>query len=475
MFSGLLAGLLAAELVMRTAEFAYLSSQRYRNNKALVQKDACLILCLGESTTALGGEKSYPAQLEDILNSRKSEMKFSVINRGMPGTNTEHILENLENNLKKFRPDIVITMMGINDSSRLHRPYKRNFFIFFTRSKTYKLILHIRLHLKSKLESRKFPSDSSASKRLRADPNDHPRKTHLPDGPALAEKYFHSGEYENCVSVLEKNLKNEPGNIESLHMLAKCHFELGNREAGLNSYGAIIKLNPDLSDGYLWLGTHYYFEKNYQKAEELWLKALALDPDNPDICYCLGLVYLDSSSYDKAEKMMRRAVHLNPDDDFHCSSLAALFEEQKKMRRAEAFYRMAEKMRFSRYNPITKKNYLKLADILAAEKIRLVCVQYPRRSITPLKKMLSSRKDIIFVDNENLFKEAARKEGYGEYFSDRFAGDFGHCTDKGNRLLANNIAETILKNVGKLNIKQTIGSRRKDNMLPENQVSEKAE
>jgi hypothetical protein len=28
-----------------------------------------------------------------------------------------------------------------------------------------------------------------------------------------------------------------------------------------------------------------------------------------------------------------------------------------------------------------------------------------------------------------------------------FAGDFGHCTDKGNRLLAENIATVILKEV----------------------------
>jgi hypothetical protein len=30
---------------------------------------------------------------------------------------------------------------------------------------------------------------------------------------------------------------------------------------------------------------------------------------------------------------------------------------------------------------------------------------------------------------------------------DMFGGDFGHCTEKGNQLLAQNIADTILKEV----------------------------
>lgn len=38
-----------------------------------------------------------------------------------------------------------------------------------------------------------------------------------------------------------------------------------------------------------------------------------------------------------------------------------------------------------------------------------------------------------------------KQESFSEYFTDFFAGDFGHCTDNGNRLLAENIAEVILK------------------------------
>ena len=49
------------------------------------------------------------------------------------------------------------------------------------------------------------------------------------------------------------------------------------------------------------------------------------------------------------------------------------------------------------------------------------------------------------MDNENLFIKAISQGKYDDYFIDRCGGDFGHGTEKGNRLLAKNIADVILK------------------------------
>ena len=61
--------------------------------------------------------------------------------------------------------------------------------------------------------------------------------------------------------------------------------------------------------------------------------------------------------------------------------------------------------------------------------------------------MIKKHKGVIFVDNERVFQEALKQGSYQEYFRDMFAGDFGHCTQKGNMLLAQNIADVILKEV----------------------------
>ena len=72
-------------------------------------------MCLGESTTAVGGEDAYPYQLQEILNENNMGIRFSVINKGVPGAHTSAIIEQLESNLNKYKPDMVIAMMGIND------------------------------------------------------------------------------------------------------------------------------------------------------------------------------------------------------------------------------------------------------------------------------------------------------------------------------------------------------------------------
>ena len=76
-------------------------------------------------------------------------------------------------------------------------------------------------------------------------------------------------------------------------------------------------------------------------------------------------------------------------------------------------------------------------------------MQYPVRSVEPLKKMFDYSGSIIFIDNGQVFKDTLKKANYKEYFTDMFGGDFGHCTTKGNRLLAENIANVILKEVFK--------------------------
>lgn len=105
------------EIVFRASGAVYLALAEHRNRQALAQHDTIRILCLGESTTQMGGENSYPRQLERILNDSQSKTKFAVINGGASGSNTTAIAIHLSENLKLYQPQIVVLMMGINDSS----------------------------------------------------------------------------------------------------------------------------------------------------------------------------------------------------------------------------------------------------------------------------------------------------------------------------------------------------------------------
>ncbi|TMA73279.1 MAG: hypothetical protein E6J77_24645, partial [Deltaproteobacteria bacterium] len=112
---GLLVGVVVLEIGLRIAGLVFLSVQERRNQLSLHEGHTYRVLCIGESTTALGGEDSYPSQLERSLNARGKGVSFSVINRGIPAVTTDVIVGHLEESLARYRPDVVVAMMGIND------------------------------------------------------------------------------------------------------------------------------------------------------------------------------------------------------------------------------------------------------------------------------------------------------------------------------------------------------------------------
>ena len=319
------------EIGLRMGSFVILSLQEYRNQLSIRQKGEYRILCLGESTTM----NQWPSPLEEILNQKNLGIKFSVIDKGIDGTNTGIIVSSLEDNLDKYNPQMVITMMGINDEKNVLR-YEdvsaKKATLFFKSFRIYKLIKLLHLHI--------------------------------------------------------SNLK------EQEKMLKK-----------------VIEINPENEQGYNELEEHYR----------------------------------DTGERTKAEEMFEKAIEINPQSDIFNAALAVLYREEGKYSLAKEYYSKAESLRLEYYNPVTRHNYQKLKEIVAKRGIKLVCVQYPMRSIESLKKMFEKEEDSIFVDNEKLFKKVVEKEGYDEYFRDMLGGDFGHCTSKGNQLLAENIANTILK------------------------------
>ena len=143
------------EIGLRVGGFIFLSIQEYRNRISLRQKGSYRIMCLGESTT----DNAYPTQLQRTLNQRNIGIRFSVINKGVSGTDTEVILSRLEYNLDKYNPDMVIAMMGANDSDSVMSyegilPKKNTRCLNSLR--TYQLVKLIKLHIINKIYQSSF-------------------------------------------------------------------------------------------------------------------------------------------------------------------------------------------------------------------------------------------------------------------------------------------------------------------------------
>jgi len=173
---------------------------------------------------------------------------------------------------------------------------------------------------------------------------------------------------------------------------------------------------------------------------EMYKEVIKINPTNCTAYNEMGLCYMEQRKFDKTEAVLKDAIKINPESEEAIRNLT-LYKQVMLNFQGENNV----KSLFEYYLPITVTNYIKLKDILTKENIQLVCVQYPILSVGPLRNIFKDIEGMFFVDNEGVFKDALKEGNPDEYFTDMFAGDFGHCTYKGNRLLAQSIADTILE------------------------------
>lgn len=93
----------------------------------------------------------------------------------------------------------------------------------------------------------------------------------------------------------------------------------------------------------------------------------------------------------------------------------------------------------------TGVHYQELALYLSQHHIRHIVMQYPMLPIAPLQKLLSHVKDIVYVSNEENFKQALQSRAYDALFIDHFTGAFGHTTALGSQMIATNLIEAVLQ------------------------------
>jgi tetratricopeptide (TPR) repeat protein len=465
---------LLLEVGLRFGGFIVLSLQDYRNRLSLSHTGNYKILCLGESTT----QGKYPPFLEKILNQRNIKLKFSVIDKGLAATNTSAILSRVESYLDAYHPDMVVAMMGIGDWGA-YMPYEHPPFSMtmrFLRSfKIYKLSQLLWLHMAKKAQEIKFlPLKQSGSSFSTYKPNaltvglkealveqthdanlEYTLKESLKLNPAddracfeLGRLYHDQGQLLQAEESFKKALELNPKNDRAYVWLVRLYHDQGQLLKAEESFKKALELNPKNDGAYVWLGRLYHDQRQRPQAEESFKKALELNPKNDGAYVWLGRLYHDQGQLLQAKECLEKALAFNLSSSKLYGVLAVIYEATGQVARAQEYHDKANELGLSWYKLMTVNNYHMLKETLNRRKIQLVCVQYPMRSIEPLKKIFEDNTDgIIFVDNEKTFKEAVSNSSYKEYFSDMFGGDFGHCTRKGNQLLAENIANVILKEV----------------------------
>lgn len=450
------------EVGMRLTGAYLVQARRQRARDAVRDRHELRVLCLGESTTdGTEAHGRYPAMLEEILNRQRFEGRVAVVNRGRSGAVTDDILQHLDRDLEQFQPDIVVTMMGVNDAGRTHAygsviaPGADRWYGSFRVYKLFRL-------LRDAFE-RGFGPPPGENPEILLDALGRPEPgaaLPLPEitpeaGPELAAalelavRLAGEGETDAAIGALAR-LRDENPEVSLVYIrLAEVLARADRNGESIALLEAAIDTVPRPTAGlYTALALAYTARGETARAVPLLRHVVdhVVDPsdlhEQAHYRLVLAWAYEDDDQLDRAEETWRSIVELEEGNDAAYQPLIEFYERHDNAALASHYRTVQERIRNDFVNPRTRHNYRALRDRLAAAGIRLVAAQYPMRRVEVLRRKLGDDAEVIFVDN-GFFRELVARDGYGAYFTDRFAGDFGHLTEQGNRLLAENIARVI--------------------------------
>lgn len=371
------------------------------------------ILCAGDSfTEGVGARKGYgyPEQLEKLL--RKGINKnIVVVNKGIGGNTSSLLANDLEKEIIKYAPQLVIIMIGVNnrwnyEKSSYFNLYKEQIGFLgwldknFSDWRVTKLIKIISLRVKS-MTGRNDNQDFSA---------------------------------ERIRQILISDVKS--GSLSAY-------------EAGLN----------------------FYSEGKIELARGKYTEALNIDRNNYAACLRLALIDISRKQYLLARDEMWQAIHtidskaylyyvnviFNLLDQLDDDSINRRFELRKLNDYLKANYKGPDKKRLLRMikakldayendkilTDVINYDFRKILKISRKRNVPIVLQTYPRKwhhLFNNAAREISREYNIALVDNERFFEEEAKHTDIEQFFiSD------GHCNEYGYRIIAENAYRELIK------------------------------
>lgn len=162
----------------------------------------------------------------------------------------------------------------------------------------------------------------------------------------IAEIYREINKGKKALEFYEEALKIEPDNQELLIKIAKAREDIGHNIIALGYYEKAQKISPDTFIYWYSLGEAYYYNDQYEKSIDAYLKALNMDEVRlseqqisiDKIWVSLGLSYSMHENPDKAIEAFEAALKINPENSNAYSNLGDIYDEKEEYDKAIDFY-----------------------------------------------------------------------------------------------------------------------------------------
>ncbi len=277
--------------------------------KIIKEKDDFRIFCMGGSTTQgfpYFMKGSFPVLLEGMVNLARKKKNVEVVNLGVTAMNSHGVLDFMQMT-PQYHPDLIVLYMGHNEffgalgsASNLFFGHDRRIVRFFLRLQEFKVYLLARdifVKLKSFFKKPK-PLPGTIMQRI-------VRIKNIPINSALREQTFRNFE-ENLSDIL------------SVACEYKIPVIIGTVVSNLSDFAPFDSARLENTAPYADKFARYrkegriaLKEGKYEKAVELFEKAVGIFPDYAQSHYEQGRAYLKKGEVEKAFDAFKKAKDLD--------------------------------------------------------------------------------------------------------------------------------------------------------------------
>lgn len=374
---------ISLEVVLRLAGFWYQLPQIIENSKKIDAngKKIYRILLIGESTSFYP-VTIWPKILKEELG-KSDKYSFKIIDKSIPGTNTSFIASRIEGYINDFNPDIVVSMMGVNDNISFVKYEESNMAKVWNGLRIVKVYKFLVMSTKKNVDQKQISNDAET-----------------------VRKGF--------------DLTEEGSN----------YFMLKKYDLALKKFNESLVIDPYNQKAYLAMGYMFWQQSKLTDAENMYKKAIEISQLTKGV------------RPDESDSAVTGLLSLYKDMGYDTEKIEANLKEIMQIRGEYLGLKLVADGQV-----YTKYHYKKVYAILKSRGIKLIATQYPTLKVDELKNLLDYPSDVTFVSNEENFAIALKTHKYSDLFTDKLRETFGHTTKLGDELIAKNVADAILKTV----------------------------
>ena len=143
----------------------------------------------------------------------------------------------------------------------------------------------------------------------------------------LAKEYLRQNMHQKAIALCEEHLTQNPKDAVAYYLLGMIQGSLKHFEAAETALQRAIDLQPTWAPPHQSLAGIYLAQGKKQEAVQRYEAVLAADKGNAAAYLFLGLLYEKDREYDKAMQIYERALKANPNFWFAANNLAFLLSE----------------------------------------------------------------------------------------------------------------------------------------------------